>query len=437
MLEQQDWAGLNRPNWVGEQTLYWNWVYNPSWYPHWPEMVANLTRLGIRTMSYVNMFLANVSALLEPTEPNYFIEAAAQGYFVRVANGRRWNNTHNADVAQMDFTNPAARNFTKMLIKKNMLALGVSGWMNDFGEEIPLDALLYNTSVSAVEYHNLMPSIWQELNREAIQEAVMEGIITQEHADNVVYFARSGNAKSPAVTRLFWLGDQLTSFDVFDGLRTALIGMITGSMSAYAFTHSDIGGYTGFGVGDLAVARSSDLMRRWSELSAFTLVFRTHPGSDPTANVQFDSDPVTAALFSRMARVHKAWAFYRRALVANASTFGDPVVRSLSYQFYHYTNNPDSALLNVDDQFMLGPDLLVAPFLDPQQQGRQVFLPRWPSAAPEPWLSLWTNQTMGTAGYVNVSFAPGCPPVFFQGIAPTGPSLQAGLLAAGLLQACE
>jgi alpha-glucosidase len=55
---------------------------------------------------------------------------------------------------------------------------------------------------------------------------------------------RSGDSRSPADTTLFWMGDQIPTWDKYDGLWSALIGLLNGGMSGYTIGHSDIGGYT-------------------------------------------------------------------------------------------------------------------------------------------------------------------------------------------------
>ena len=72
-----------------------------------------------------------------------------------------------------------------------------------------------------------------------------------QNASDVVYFMRSGNYKSPNVSRLFWAGDQLVTWDVHDGLRSAIISILSGSLSGFTLAHTDIGGYTAIKTGIL------------------------------------------------------------------------------------------------------------------------------------------------------------------------------------------
>ena len=125
-----------------------------------------------------------------------------------------------------------------------MLGTGVCGWMCDFGESIPLNADL-KYGEDGQYFHSLYPSLWGQLNQDAI--AIASTFLANStlcNADDVVYFMRSGNARSPAATRLFWLGDQLVTWDSHDGLATVVIAMLSEGLSGYSLTHSDIGGYT-------------------------------------------------------------------------------------------------------------------------------------------------------------------------------------------------
>ena len=124
---------------------------------------------------------------------------------------------------------------------QNMLATGVCGWMCDFGETIPLDARLHSGQ-DPHQYHSLYPAVWGQLNADAIRNASQLGSACG--SDDVVYFMRSGNVRSPSSTRSFWLGDQTVTWDSHDGLGTVIIGMLTEGLSGYSLTHSDIGGYT-------------------------------------------------------------------------------------------------------------------------------------------------------------------------------------------------
>jgi len=141
------------------------------------------------------------------------------------------------EFAQVDFTNPDARTWAKNIIKQNILGEAKAyGYMCDFSEYTPMDSKFYNFDRAAPTYHNRYPYEWAKLNKEAIEEAGME--------DEVVYFMRAGSTFSPSQTSLYWMGDQLVTYDAYDGLQSALIGLLNGGISGFSLGHSDIGGYT-------------------------------------------------------------------------------------------------------------------------------------------------------------------------------------------------
>ena len=131
----------------------------------------------------------------------------------------------------VDLSNPAAAKWFADVITTNMIGTGSSGWMSDFGEYLPFDASLHEANAST--FHNAYPEQWAATNRIAIASA-----------PETVFFSRSSCAKSPGQSTLFWLGDQLVTWDEYDGLRSTIAGALSGSISGLVLQHSDIGGYT-------------------------------------------------------------------------------------------------------------------------------------------------------------------------------------------------
>lgn len=101
--------------------------------------------------------------------------------------------------AMVDFTNPDAWNWMKDILKRNLVLEGRgAGWMHDFGEYLPFDAVLFDGS-DPVKYHNKYPEDWAAIVKEALDEV--------EHGEDIVYFMRAGSGVSPKNTRLYWMGD--------------------------------------------------------------------------------------------------------------------------------------------------------------------------------------------------------------------------------------
>lgn len=409
----QDYCG-KRQTAFGSR-LMWNWEVNTVAYPGWDELVANLTAMDVRMMTYANPFLTDVTG--EPGfERNLFAEAAAQGFLIKDAEGDPiLLDQGGFEAALVDFTNPAARVFFKDVIKENLLGRGSFGWMADFSEAMPYFDAVLDSGVDSRAYHNAYPVAWAQINQEAIAEAGMDG--------EVVYFMRAAFTRSPGLTTLFWLGDQLQTWDEFDGLKTAVIGMLTSGLSGFALQHSDIGGYTAINT-VLTYLRTKELFVRWCELSAFTVMYRTHEGNLPDDSFQYDSDEEALALFVRMGQVWAAWADLRAELTRESAATGHPILRPMFVEF----PNDDPLVYDLDLQFMVGSDLLIAPAVDQGATTVTLYLPRGTA-----WVHMWTDATFAGGEWVTIDAPVGFPPVFFAESSAAGRKFQSILAEARLL----
>ena len=387
----QDWVG-RRQTTFGSQ-LWWNWDLNEEHYPGWFDMVATLEEQDVRVMTYISPFLVEVPDDYQG-ERLYDI-AKEKNYFVRDENGDDPYLIGNTDFSAslIDLTNPEAHNWMKEIIVKNVIGVGASGWMADFGEALPIGGYL-NSGESGLNYHNQYPEEWARLNKEAIAEANRTG--------DIVFFTRSGYTKSPDLSTLFWEGDQMVTWDEHDGLKSAITGLISSGLSGFSLNHNDIGGFTTLGI--LRIVRSRELLMRWIEMNAFTAVYRTHEGIQPEENVQFYTDDETLAHFAKFAKVYAALSTYRMILMEEASEKGYPVVR---HPFLHFPN--DSEVYDLQYQWMLGSEIMVAPVVDKDQESVDVYLPGNGN-----WTHIWTQAEFSGGSWYSVDAPLGMPPVFFQ-----------------------
>lgn len=417
----QTWSG-KVTTFIGEQVL-WNWVQNPTTHPGWSTFVDDLADAGIRTLCYVNpMFVdpPDAGAGLR----NLYAEALDAGYFVTQDGGAPFFIKVTAfDVGLLDLSSAAARQWMKDVLKTEVMGRGrCSGWMVDFAEALPFEAVLAS-GVGADRYHNQYPVDWMRINREAIEEAGRLG--------DILTFNRAGAARTPAYSLLLWEGDQLTTWDRYDGLRSALHGLISGGFSGIALNHSDTGGYTSLSASGIAgYEREAEQLKRWTEMNAFTAALRTHEGNQPMVNAQVYSDTGSRDHFARLSRVYRALRTYRRQLYAEAQQKGWPVVRAL------WLHAPEDArALDEADEFTLGRDLLVAPILNKCftwpacPYSKDVYLP------PGEWVHLWTGTVYGnatTGSDVTVAAPIGEPAVFYRKGSPMAAPFIANLQAEGL-----
>jgi alpha-glucosidase len=387
-------AGVWLQDWVGQRVtsfgsrLLWNWTLNTARYPGWEQMVTDFRQQGIRVMTYINPMLADAAGIPGP-ERNLFAEALAQGLVIRTPAGEPYIVDQGGfSAALIDLTSPAARAWTRGVLRDMAIKFGASGWMADFAEQTPYAGRFANGAAGAEE-HNRFPDRWSD-----IQASALAGL------PDVVDFHRAAFTRSPRWARLFWMGDQTVNWSERDGMRSALTGMLSGGMSGFALNHSDTGGYTT--LVDPPVQRTPELLERWSEMNAFGgAMFRTHEGNRPQLNVQPYSSPAVAAAFGRWARVFRALAPYRHRLEQAAQGTGMPIVRPLWFS--------DRRLGDVTHAFTLGRDVLVAPSFAPGAARTTLPLPRGR------WTHVWSSRAYRGGRTVTVEAPLGEPAVFVRG----------------------
>jgi alpha-glucosidase len=449
----QDWVGARDTLWGSR--LWWNWHVDAQVYTGWTALRAELRaqQPPIRMLTYVNSMLSDLGGTprLRNASRHMFAEAARQGYLVHAEPSTlltpplalsaaaatpavpssqvpssqvpSWGaaassaaassaagsvappaaKPHFVEVggytaAMLDLTNPRARDWMRVeVFGREMLGSGPGasdGWMADFGEALPCEGVQLHDKSAPCSYHNRYPVEWARLNWEAAEEA---GV-----ADDVLIFSRSGYTTSPGVARLFWLGDQLHTWDEHDGFASAVTATLSGGLSGFALTHSDVGGYTSIdhtslfmtslvGYRGVSLLRDRELLLRWVEANAFSgAVFRTHEGLLPRENHQIWTDPETLAHFRRFVLVFRAFRPYRRALMQEAAERGWPLIR---HPVLHFPDDPtlrnDRAQADGGEGrirgFMIGADWLVYPVLEPGVNSVRAYIPSGD------WVPLWTS----------------------------------------------
>ena len=379
----QDWCGCRRTG-FGYQVM-WNWEYDPALYPDLPARIAEWKAQGVRFLGYINPFLA--------IEKGLYQEASEKGYCVKDREGKDYLVTITTfPAAMIDLSNPEAYEWYKEVIKKNMIGIGMGGWMADFGEYLPCDAVLYDGSDPMLA-HNSWPARWAQLNREALEETGTMG--------EIFFFTRAGSAGTIRNSTMMWTGDQHVDWSMDDGPASVIPATLSLAMSGYGFAHSDFGGYTTTEL----MTRSRELLMRWEEMNVFSPLMRGHEGNQPDRNIQFDADSELLDHLAHCARIHVHLKPYLKELIREEAASGTPVMRPL---FYHY-DEPSAYTEKYES--LLGRDLLVAPVVEKGAIDRQVYLPN------DNWIHLFTGQKFN-GGIVRIEAPIGQPPVFIRENSP-------------------
>ncbi|KAE9184798.1 hypothetical protein PF004_g23543 [Phytophthora fragariae] len=391
----QDWSGTRLQTGaygISLHRLWWNWEPDSTLYPTWVEWVPHLqSTYGVRTMSYINTFLANVSTKSTGYNTSFYAIAASEGRFVANAtagDGSAWTITSGPgiDAGLLDLSNQSTVDWFKALVKKQYFSVPISGMMQDFGEYLSVDASvsLSSGTVSPRVFHNDYSTVWATLLREVVTELGLE--------NDTIGFHRSAGNFSAKHTNLFWVGDQNIDVSREDGMRAVVSSAIHVGASGFAQTHSDIGGYTNTLATVGNITRNAALLGRWGELGAFSgTAFRTHEGNIPQMNVQAYTNETTRAYHAYNARLFRSLKPYRLALLDEYQANGWPIVRHPIV----YSPNDSVARSVIDETFWLGEALA-------------------PRSTHQPSRHLWSGDEYAPGQTVTVDAPWGKPGVFMR-----------------------
>jgi alpha-D-xyloside xylohydrolase len=269
----------------------------------------------------------------------------------------------------MDPTNPAARDWWRDKVAAFVAANGIQAIKLDRGEEhIPSEATdVYADGRTGREVRNDYPRLQAQIHHDALAAAFPDG--------DFVVFSRPAYTGT-AQWSVFWGGD-IPGSETFGGgpgtdlgLRSAIISQQRAAFLGVPIWGSDTGGYYEF--------KDREVFARWLEFSTFSGIMeiggtgRHAPWAMPTTPAY---DPELIDIYRRYVQLRHTLQPYIVAAAAEAAT-GMPIVRPMP--FYDRT---DRRLANLWDEYLFGPDLLVAPVWKVGQRSREVYLPkgRWRS----------------------------------------------------------
>ncbi|WP_406407510.1 alpha-xylosidase [Streptomyces halstedii] len=302
-----------------------DFLWDPEVFPDPEGMLARLKERGLRVSMWINPYIAQKSAL--------FAEGAARGYLVRRPNGDIWQwDLWQPGMALVDFTNPEATAWYRSKLK-GLLDQGVDCFKTDFGERVPTDVVWHDGS-DPERMHNYYAQLYNK--------AVFELLEEERGAGEAVLFARSATAGGQQYP-VHWGGDCFASFTA---MAESLRGGLSLSLSGFGFWSHDIGGFEG--TPDPAV------FKRWLAFGLLSSHSRLHGNVSYRVPWEFGEEAVDVA--RRFTLLKHRLMPYLYGVAAEAHRTGVPMMRPMLVEF-----PGDPATRTLDRQYMLGPDLLVAP----------------------------------------------------------------------------
>lgn len=340
--------------------------FEEEFFPDPKAMVDELKNLGIELM-------VSVWPQIDLQSEN-FEEMQQRNMLVKPEMGVNICMRFGGESVFYDATNPEARKYVWEKCKKNYYDHGIQVfWLDEAEPEYSVydfDNYRYKMGPN-VQIGNVYPQLFSR--------TFYDGM-TAEGQQNVVNLVRCAWAGSQRYGALVWSGDIHCSWEAF---RRQICAGLNMGIAGIPWWTTDIGG---FGGGDPESESFRELLVRWFQYGAFCPVMRLHGDRQPTRKV-YRKDG-SEALFS--GSDNEVWSFgeevypilvkymnlreamrpYTRRLMQEAHEQGSPVMRPMFYEF-----PKEEICWDLKDQYMFGPDLLVAPVLQEGSTERGVYLP--------------------------------------------------------------
>ena len=351
---------------------YFHWVKQGDWNfdrDYWPDpegMVRELKEMGIELM-------VSVWPTVDKTCDNY-AEMLQKGYLVRTERGLRTTMDFLGDTVFYDPTNPEARDFVWKTVKKNYYDAGIRTFWLDVAEPeysvYDFENYRYHLGPN-VRIGNIYPLMYAKTFFDGMR---------QEGQNNIVNLLRCAWAGSQRYGALVWSGDIDSSFE---SLRNQFKAGLNMGLAGIPWWTTDIGGFHG---GDPEDPKFRECIIRWFQYGAFCPVFRLHgdrvPAGEPLGtsgggmcysgapNEVWSYGEEAYEIFKKYMLIRENLRPYISGLMKEAHEKGTPPMRPLFYDF-----PADAGTWDIDDQYMFGPDILVAPVLYEGERKRRVYLP--------------------------------------------------------------
>ncbi|MEN8076467.1 glycoside hydrolase family 31 protein [Clostridioides difficile] len=304
-------------------------------------------------------------------------EGLKEGYFATDKDGIVYKNkVWPGDSVYPDFMNSKTRKWWAEN-QKIMMDYGVSGIWNDMNEPasfngpLPDDVEFNNdgTIVTHKEIHNVYGHMMGKATYEGIKEA------TNKRPFVVTRACYAGTQKYSTV----WTGDNQSTWE---HLRMSLPMLMNLGLSGMAFCGTDVGGFGHDCTGEL--------LSRWVQVGAFTPLFRNHAAMGTRDQEPWAFDKTTEDINRKYIKLRYKLLPYLYDMMYKCEDSGAPIIRPL---LFNYQN--DKNTYEINDEFILGDSILVAPVVEQGARQRLVYLPQGDN-----WIDYWTGEEHKGGKYI-------------------------------------
>src|SRR6202049_2294043 len=354
-------------------------TWNPIGFPDPEGLLAELHEMGFHAVSIVD------AGVKVDAGYSVYAEGKARDLYCKTPQGDDYENVVWPGIcAFADFTNPEARTWWGEQ-HKALLDVGVDGiWcdMNEPGLFVPPNSTMPPDVVhpgggkpqSHLQVHNAYGSL--------MAQAAREGLSRLRPDRRPFVISRSGYA---GIQRhaLLWTGDNSSTWE---HLTMSLSQLQNLGLSGIGWTGVDIGGFYG--------DASGELLARWTEFGIFQPFCRNHSEKQTRHQEPWLFGEPHESICRAMLKLRQRLLPYLYTLLEDCHRTGAPMLRPL---FWAYPE--DAATYAMDDEFLCGDALLVAPVTRPGVEYRHVYLPAGS------WFHFWTGARLDGPAHI-LAYAP-------------------------------
>ena len=384
----QDWFWWNRK---GEH------VFNKN-YPDPKGMVDDLHKNNFHLMISVWPFFEPGSAV--------YADMEKRGWFVDKFKYAKPPYHTNA-MAVYDASNPEARTYYWNLIDKGLFNIGIDAWWMDTVEpetEGQEDNILLNHKLSigsGNRYVNLYPLL--------TTGGVYEGQRKASDKKRVFILSRSAFSGSQRNSITAWSGDVIADWETY---KRQIPAGLNFAVSGIPYWTTDIGGFVGGNPDDPAYR---ELFVRWFQFGTFSPIFRVHGTRTNDQNELWSYGPEAQKVLTSFDRLRYRMMPYIYSTAWKVTSENYTVMRPLIMDF-----RSDTRAMNIGDQFMFGPAILVNPVTEQGATMRHMYLPK------TRWYDFWTGKSREGGAMIDAAAPLYRIPLFVRSgsIIPMGPDVE-------------
>lgn len=348
-----------------------DWKFDPEYWPDPKAMCEELHAMGTKVV-------VSVWPSVDRKSEN-FEELFNRGLLIQTERGSIQTYDFQGDCLEIDVTNPEAREFLWEKCKKNYYDFGIDMfWLDNAEPDYAVyDYDNYRYALGcALEVSNIYPLLYTK--------TFADGITAQGREAQMLHLVRSGWAGSQKYAALLWSGDVPSTFE---SLRDQISAGLNMGLAGIPWWTTDIGGFM---TDDVSDPDFRELLLRWFEFAVFSPILRMHGDRGPH-NIPPLSDKEYGGGSLYTGQANELWSYgeeafavmkkqldlrmslkpYIEELMKEASGNGAPLLRTMFYEFPE-----DKVCWELSDQYMFGPDYLVAPILHAGEFEREVYLPK-------------------------------------------------------------